>query len=115
MPGTTTLVWTALQPVLVGTAFDDDHSGPPYDDGARGTQVLWCAATRDFVLRHPGVTAAVDTAHPDGCTDLVVDVGTEGRLEDAAMECLDLGDGLVGRPIDDALPELVRRVRDLLH
>jgi hypothetical protein len=115
MPGTTTLVWTALQPTLEGTAFGDYLPNPPRDDGATDTQVLWCAATPEFVRRHPTVTAAVDAEHPDGCTDLVVDVDDRGNLDGAWIECLDVDEGLVGRPVADVLPELARRLTRVLR
>lgn len=108
-------MWSSIQPVLAGTAFGDNFSRPPTDeDEGPSAQVLWCAATEDVVRRHPGATGAVDVDHPDGCIDLVVDVDARGRLDSAWMECLDLDDGLVGLPIDQALPVLAGRIAEAL-
>jgi len=115
VPGSTTLIHDALRPVLVGTAFEGYHDGRPDDDGGAQAGVVWCAATRDFVRRHPSATAPVDVEHPDGCIDLWVHVDDAGLLETAFMECLDLDDGLVGRPVEEVLPELARRIADVLR
>jgi hypothetical protein len=100
----------AIRPALVGTAFD----GVRDDNGSPSSSVLWCAATRAFRERHPEVPEALDLEHPDGCTDLIVSVDAEGRLEQASLEMLDLAPDLVGRPITEALPVLVDRLRQLL-
>ena len=112
MPGSTTLIHDVLHPVLVGTAFEGYHHGRPDDDGRAEAAVVWCAATREFVRRHPSATAPLDVEHPDGCIDLWVHVDEAGLLESAFMECLALDDGLVGRPVADVLPVIARRVAD---
>ena len=115
MTGTRALVWSSIQPVLAGTAFDHGSSSPPADEeGHVSAQVLWCAAAEAVVRRHPAATGAADVDHPDGCVDLVIDVDARGRLDSAWMECLDLDDGLVGLPIDRALPVLAERIATLL-
>ncbi len=116
MTTTSALVFSSLQPVLVGTAFEDYYDEPLADDGSDrlSAGVVWCVGTRDFVRRHPTVTAAVDRDHPDGCTDLWVYVDEGGLLESCSMECLDLDDGLVGLPIEQALPVLAERIADVL-
>ena len=114
MSGTATLVWSSIQPVLEGTAFEDYQSESPRDDGSTSAGVVWCAGTQDFLRRHPAVTAAVDTHHPDGCTDLWVVVDEDGLLDHAMMEFLDLDDGLVGLPIEQVLPVLAERIADVL-
>ncbi|WP_243060303.1 hypothetical protein [Nocardioides sp. SR21] len=110
MPGTAQLIITALDPVLAGTVFD----GPQGSGSAGGSSVIWCAASADFRQRHPSLTDAFDDLHPDGCTDLGIYVDGDGRLDRATLESMDIDDGLVGRPIEDALPVLAERLRDLL-
>lgn len=105
----TTLVG-AIQPVLAGTAFDRAQGG----DAGGGTYLTWCAPTRTFRERHPDVPEALDLEHPDGCTDLIVAVDQDGRLEQASLEMLQLAPDLVGNLIEDVLPELVERLRRLL-
>ena len=109
------LVRSVLEPLLVGTVYESEGQATPDDRPGPAANLLWCAPTRDLLSRHPHAIAALDVDHPDGCSDLMVDVDAEGRLEDAAMECLDLGEGLVGLPIGDALPELARRIADVLR
>lgn len=100
----------AIQSVLAGTAFDRAQGG----DAGCGTYLTWCTPTRTFRERHPGVPEALDLEHPDGCTDLIVAVDRDGRLERASLEMLELAPDLVGHPIEDVLPELVERLRRLL-
>ena len=119
MTTTSALVVATLSPVLEGTVFDKPQTGEPPPELAptprpRSAGVIWCAATTEFVRRHPTVTAAVDVDHPDGCTDLSVYVDEQGLLERAFMECLDLDDGLVGLPIEEALPAIATRIADAL-
>lgn len=76
---------------------------------------MWCAATRELMRRHPAATAPLDVEHPDGCTDLWVHVDASGLLETAFMECLDLDDGLVGRPVEEAMPVIARRIAAVLR
>jgi hypothetical protein len=99
----------AIRPALVGTAFEITR-----DQGDR-SYLLCCVATATFRERHPGVPEALDLEHPDGCTDLIVAVDPDGRLEQARLEMLDLAPDLVGRPAEDALPELASRLRQLLR
>jgi len=49
------------------------------------------------------------------CALSLLYVDDEGLLESAFMECLDLDDGLVGLPIEQALPVLGERIADVLR
>ncbi len=118
MPSTAMLVWSSIEPVLAGHRVRGlPLTGRPADDGSAGSRpgCVWCAGTRDFLRRHPTVTAAVDVEHPDGCTDLVGRTSTTAVGWTAAfMECLDLDDGLVGLPIEQVIPVLAERIADVL-
>ena len=110
MPAPVVDLAAAIRPALVGSAFDgvrDDNASP-------SSSVLWCTPTRTFRERHPGVPEALDLEHPEGCTDLVVTVDADGRLEQASLEMLDVAPDLVGQPVADVLPDLVARLRELL-
>lgn len=113
MTGTPALIADLLGPVLAETAFDGMLGTG--DRPTRGAYVLLCASTRSFRERHPSATAPLDPAHPDGCIDLVIEVGDDGRLDAADLETMPLDDGLVGQPIEDALPVLAERLREVLR
>lgn len=100
----------AIQPVLAGTAFDRAQGG----DSGGGAYLTWCTPTTTFRDRHPDVPEALDLEHPDGCTDLIVAVDRDGRLERASLEMLEVAPDLVGQPVEDVLPDLVARLRRLL-
>jgi hypothetical protein len=108
MPADAADIAAAVGPALAGTAFDVPGQGGP-------SSVLWCVHTPRFRERHPDLTEALDHQHPDGCTDLTIEVDAEGRLSRFDIEMLDLGTGLVGRPIEDVLPEVVARLRQRLR
>ena len=112
MTSTSALLTAALQPVLAGTAYD----GRMVSDTRPGKSdyLLLCTATRNFRARHPDVLTPLDSEHPDGCMDLIVEVDDDGRLVQAQLEMLDLADGLLGQPIEDVLPVLVARIAELL-
>jgi hypothetical protein len=115
VPGTTTLVWTALQPVLAGTAFEDYYSKAPVDDGGRAASVVWCVAASELARRHPQATGVFADEDLDGCCDLWVVVDSRGSLESASIEFREVDDGLVGRPIADVLPVLAERIAAVLR
>ncbi|MDF1603040.1 hypothetical protein [Nocardioides sp. YIM 152315] len=120
-PSTSALLIATLDPLLEGTAFTNGQSGVPPDPveaallrPGRSASLTWCAPTPVFRDRHPAARAALDPEHPDGCTDLVVDVDEAGRLVRAELEMLDIGRDLHGRPVEEALPVLAHRLRALL-
>jgi hypothetical protein len=104
-----TALHDAIRPAVAGSAFDRGEEQP-----VASSSLLWCTPTRTFRERHPDLPEALDLEHPDGCTDLIVAVDAEGRLEEARIEMLDVAPDLVGRPAADVLPELAARLRRML-
>ena len=116
---TAALILDVVEPVLAGTLFEQDTIN---NAGARDRSVpgrsaylIWCVGSSDFRARHPGIPGALDSLHPDGCTDLTIEVGEDGRLERVDIECQSVADDLAGRPIEDVLMEVADRLRELLH
>ena len=113
MTRTAHLIVAAIQPVLAGTAFDAAQGGGGSSYG-RGASLIWCTGSVDFRARHPSAVEAFDDDHPGGCTDLSVYVDDAGLVDRAFIEVMSIDDGLVGLPIEDALPVLVQRISEVL-
>ena len=114
MAGDSDPITATVRPALAGTAFAGARAqGGSRPDGA--ASLLWCTPTAELRRRHPGVTAAVDVEHPDGCTDLTVEVDGDGRLVRADLELLEIAPDLVGTPAPAALPLVADRLRSLLR
>ncbi|GAB6984746.1 hypothetical protein [Nocardioides pyridinolyticus] len=81
----------------------------------RSAYLIWCVGSPKFRARHPGIPHALDALNPDGCTDLIIEVDGDGRLTRVDIELLTVADDLVGRPIEEVLPEVADRLDGLLH
>ena len=116
---TAALVLDAAEPVITGTLFEDDTvnnaDARSRSVPGRSAYLTWCVTSRRFRERHPSVPEAVDIEHPDGCTDLVIEVDEDGLLIRVDLECLPVADDLAGRAVEDVLPEVARRLGELLH
>ena len=116
---TAAIVLDAVEPVIAGTLFEDDTvnnaDARSRSFPGRSAYLIWCVGSPEFRVRHPGLPDALDSLHPDGCTDLVIVVDEDGRLTRVDIECLSVADDLAGRPVEDVLPEVVDRLRELLH
>lgn len=120
------LLVDAIDPVLAESPFQAGQTGePPTDDVAGwtrpGASVIWCGGYEDVIEAHPHLACPEFEAEEDGCFDVTVNIDDGGHLSTVWLEHWDLpevlesmgrtGDAaaavaLVGRPAEEAVPEL---------
>jgi hypothetical protein len=113
------LVLDAVEPVIAGTAFEEDTvnnaDARSRTSSGRSAHLIWCVGSPKFRARHPDVPDALDSLHPDGCTDLTIEVDEDGLLQRVDIEVFAVADDLAGRPVEDVLSAVVDRLTALLH
>jgi hypothetical protein len=112
------LLADAIDPVLAGTPFQAGQFGASPEGDAQG---IWCGPHEEVITTYPHLAVSAVTGNENGCFDVVVDIDVDGRLFSVLLELVPLARAfedmdrpddaaraaaLVGRPAEDAVPEL---------
>ena len=125
----------AIDPVMAGGPFQAGQGGEwssndsPGPGPRSGASVVWCGGYDEVNEAYPHLAHSGAEAEENWCFDLTVDIDDDGRLVDVRLEHGDLvaafaamgraddasaAAALLGRPADEAVPELATLLTRLL-
>lgn len=121
------LLVDTIDPVLAASPFQAGQTGePPTDDfpgwqPPSGATVIWCGPYDEVIQAFPHLASPGVEPEENWCFDLTIEIDGDGRLLEVRLEHGDLpqafaaigrtddafaADALVGRPAEEAVPEL---------